>query len=101
MNTVRLAVSVRRHGDYDPLALCSFIENWAASAGGPVKVSMEKRQLREESPSADGAASELLFLKVDYDNYPTPGNYLIEINQSVTTAVRHFDGVECTGIHAA
>lgn len=102
MNTVRLAVSVRRFSDYDPLALCSFIEHWAASNNGQMKVSIEKRHFRDaHDADGSGQGSELLFLKVDYDNYPTPGNYLIEINQFVKSAAGLFDGIECVGINAA
>ncbi len=102
MNTVRLAVSVRRFSDYDPLALCSFIEHWATTNSGPMKVSVEKRQFRDlENPESGCPGSELLFLKVDYENYPTPGNYMIEIQQSVKSAADHFEGIECIGINAA
>lgn len=100
MNTVHLAVSVRRFQDYDPQALCSFIEHWAASNNGQVRISIEERQL-QECFEAEAQPSELLFLKVDYDNYPTTGNYLVEIKQFVKSATGLFGGIECVGINAA
>lgn len=102
MNTVHLAVSVKRFNDYDPLALCTFIEHWAVSNNGQMRVSIEERQIHDcEASNRECAASELLFLKVDYDNYPTTGNYLIEIKQFVKSAAGLFGGIECVGIHAA
>lgn len=101
MNTVHLAVSVRRFNDYDPLALCSFIEHWAASNNGLMKVSIEERLLRDCQGEEGSSSSELIFLKVDYDNYPTTGNYLIEIKQFVKSATGLFQGIECLGINAA
>lgn len=102
MNTVHLAVSVKRFNDYDPLALCSFIEHWAASNNGRMRVSIEERQLMDcEESQQEHPASELLFLKVDYDDYPTTGNYLIEIRQFVKSAAGLFEGIECVGINAA
>ena len=102
MNTVQLVVSVRRFNDYDPLALCSFIEHWATSNHGRIKVSIEERKHRYCLESNQGyPTSELLFLKVDYDNYPTTGNYLIEIRQFIKSAAGLFKGIECIGINAA
>jgi len=102
MNTVHLAVSVRRLDDYDPMALCSFIEHWAASNNGQMKVSIEERRLFDcQHTDGEHPSPELLFLKVDYDNYPTTGNYLIEIKQFVKTAASVFGGIECIGIHEA
>lgn len=102
MNTVRLAVSVRRSADYNPSELCSFIERWATSNNGRIRVSMECRRPLDDSGANPGyLAPELLFLQVDYDNYPTTGNYLIEIKQFVRSAVGHYSGIECVGIHAA
>lgn len=99
MNTVHLAVSVRRFNDYDPLDLCSFIEHWARSNNGQVKVSIDDR--KKLKFNQESSSIELLFLKVDYDNYPTAGNYLIEINQFIKTASALFNGIECIGINAA
>lgn len=102
MNTVHLAVSVKRFNDYDPLALCSFIEHWATSNNGQMRVSVEERRLHDcQDSDQEHPASELLFLKVDYDNYPTTGNYLIEIKQFVKSATSLFGGIECVGINAA
>jgi len=97
MNSVQLAVSVRRLGEYDPAAFCAFVEHWAASNSGQVQVSVVRRHVE----SGEGEGSELLFLKVDYDNYPTTGNYFIEIQQFVRSAASLFDGIECVGISAA
>lgn len=102
MNTIHLAVSVSRQNDYDPLAFCMFIEQWATSNNGRMKVSIEERHLHDcRERNNEHPSPELLFLKVDYDNYPTTGNYFIEIKQFIKSAAGHFKGIECVGIHAA
>lgn len=97
MNTLQLAVSVKRLSDYDPAAFCAFIEHWAASNNGSVKVSILKKQILDQFQNG----SELLFLNVEYSNYPTTGNYVIEIRQFVSGAAGLFEGIECVGISAA
>jgi hypothetical protein len=102
MNSVHLAVSVRQSAEYNPLELCSFIERWATSNNGRIHVSIDDRRHIDFGRSGkQSCSSEMLFLKVDYDNYPTTGNYLIEIKQFVKSAVGLFKGIECIGINAA
>lgn len=102
MNTVHLVVSVKRSIDYDPSALCAFIEHWAATSNVIVKVSVEERTVHDCLKSdPENSRSELLFLKVEYENYPTMGNYIIEIKQFIRSATGLFGGIECLGINEA
>lgn len=102
MNSVQLVVSVRRSADYNSLELCSFIERWATSNNGRIRVSIDDCRHDDFNKfNHEVNLPEILFLKVDYDNYPTTGNYLIEIKQFVKSAVSLFSGIECIGINAA
>lgn len=102
MKTINLAVSVRRFGDCDYTALCSFIEQWAASNGGKIEVCIDMHRFKNCYELNRGQnPSEILFLTVAYENYPTSGNYIIEINQYVKSACSLFHGVECAGINVA
>lgn len=99
MNTTRFAVSVRRFLDYDPTKLCSTIEQWSAINSGQVRVTIQKT-LQEDRAESQGV-KELIFMDVEYDDYPTQGNRIIEIKQCIRTVTEHFDGIEFSGINIA
>jgi len=96
MNAIRLALSVRRFDDYDPFELCSVIEHWAANNNGRVKVTIQDT-LRDES----GGTADLIFMTVEYDNYPTQGNRIIEIKQFIRSAAETFNGISFSGVNIA